>query len=151
MTRHNSRSRRALPSPTALHPLKASPAISGLVERGRFLARIQSALADVLDSSCRERFRVANLRDRRLVLLAPTAAIATRLRLSGPQLLDRARKTSGLPLDTLAVELGALPVVPADPPSSPLSAAAADTLDRAARVITDPALRALLERLASLA
>ena len=55
-----------------------SASFGSLLERARLLMRLERKLRTMLDEALADNFRVANLRQDRLILLAPTASWATR-------------------------------------------------------------------------
>lgn len=112
-----------------------------LLRRAALLAQLQRLLAGSLDPALAARFQVANIRQSRLVLLAPSAAWATRLRMQAPQLLE-ALHGAGFPqVDRVdvRVDVRAAPLVeqPTDRIPKELSPAARQALDRMARLWTD--------------
>ena len=118
----------------------ADPATSfgGLLERADQLLRLERAVRAMLDPDLAPRFRVANLRQNRLILLAPTAAWATRLRMAAPQLLGSLRRSGHAGIETIDVRVGPMPPDPPEPPGArPLSAAARQALDLMARLGTE--------------
>lgn len=68
--------------PGADHPLGA------LCRHAERLAQIEALLAGIAGPDTAARFQVANVRQDRLILVTPTAAWATRLRLSAPQMIE---------------------------------------------------------------
>jgi len=68
-------------------------ALRGLVERARALSRLQTALTERLGQDFSTHCKVADLReDGTLVLVAGSAAWATRFRYLGPDLVNWARE-----------------------------------------------------------
>lgn len=67
--------------------------LGALCRHANELARLDSLLAGCVDSDTASQFQVANLRGDRLVLLTPTAAWATRLRMQAPQMLLLLRRS----------------------------------------------------------
>lgn len=61
--------------------------LSALLRHARSLAGLESLLADYTGPQLAAQFQVAVLREDRLVLLTPTAAWATRLRMQAEQML----------------------------------------------------------------
>lgn len=60
-------------------------ALGAICRHARMLARLQSVLAGCTDPDTAAHFQVANVRQDRLILVTPTAAWATRLRMQAPQ------------------------------------------------------------------
>lgn len=110
-----------------------------LLRRAALLAQLQQLLAGSLDPALAARFQVANIRQSRLVLLAPSAAWATRLRMQAPQLLQTLH-AAGFPqverVD-VRVDVRAAPL-PGRPerelPSKELSPAARQAFERMSRL-----------------
>lgn len=101
----------------------------------RLLLQLQNLLAGSVDPSLANRFQVANLRQDRLILLAPSAAWSTRLRMETPRLLGTLHHAGHA--DIRAIEIRVAPLV--EPPApvraeKPLSAAARQALDSMARL-----------------
>jgi hypothetical protein len=117
--------------------------LGSLLRRADLLAQLQQLLAGSLDPALAARFQVANIRQSRLVLLAPSAAWATRLRMQAPQLL-KALHGAGFPqVERVDVRidvssgLGAAPLAgrPTDKPrSKEMSPAARQAFDRMSRL-----------------
>jgi hypothetical protein len=104
-----------------------------------------------LPSPLREQVRFANLRDGRLVFLAPSSAWASRLRLSQAQILAAAHAL-GVHANVVTVKVAPLPPTQTEPDrTKPLSTAAANHLKAAAASTSDPELRELFLELASVA
>jgi hypothetical protein len=138
--------------PTRPLDTKAGPSLAGLVEHARLLEALDQALRGALPPAFAGQVRLANLRGSRLVFLAGSPAVATRLRLMQDALTTAASRFTGKAIDQLTVKVATMPVVPRDPaPRKPLSKAAAEHLRQAASILDDPELRDLLHRLASLA
>jgi hypothetical protein len=96
--------------------------------------------------------RLANLRGTRLVYLASSPAMATRVRLMQDALIVAASRFTGQAVDQLTVKVAAMQAGNPDPsPRKPLSAATAEHLRQAASILDDPELQDLFRRLASLA
>jgi hypothetical protein len=130
-----------------------APRIAGLVERARELHAIATAVSAALSPTLAAECEVANVRGSRLIVLVRSSTAAARIRLLAPALLDAARRSSGLALESVTVKVAPASTVPtvttAAAPS--LSPAAAAHLKHAADSVADPELRAVLLRLASLA
>lgn len=87
--------------------------LGGLLRRASLLAQLDNALAGSLHPDLANHMRVANVRDGRLILLAPSAAWATRLRMQAAQLLEVLRRLGLADVDRVEVRV----VPPADWPS----------------------------------
>lgn len=130
----------------------AEPAIAGLVDRAQVLDALDATLRAALPAALASQVRLANVRESRLVFLASSSTVAARLRLAQDELLAYASRVTGQALTTLAVKVSPVPAVPPDGlPRKALSHAASAHLAGAATAITDPELKDLLRRLASLA
>jgi hypothetical protein len=138
--------------PTRPLDTKAGPTLAGVVEQARLLEALDQALRGALPAAFASQVRLANIRGARLVFLASSPAVATRLRFMQEALTAAASRFTGMAIDQLTVKVAAAPVVPRDAaPRKPLSSAAAEHLRQAASILDDPALRDLLHRLASMA
>lgn len=109
--------------------------LGGLLQRAQWLLQLQQLLRSVVDPALADRFQVANLRGGRLVLVTPTAAWATRLRMQASGLLATLHDAG---IDKLrAVEVRVAPL--AEQPVQQrrerrLSRAAVTALDQMARL-----------------
>lgn len=138
--------------PTRPLDTKAGPALAGLVGHARLLEALDQALRGALPPTFAPQVRLANVRGARLVFLASSPAVATRLRLMQDALTAAASRFTGTAIDQLTVKVAPVAVDPLDAaPRKPLSNAAAEHLRQAASVLDDPELRDLFHRLASLA
>jgi hypothetical protein len=109
-----------------------------LLERARLLLRLERQLRTMLDEALAEHFRVANLRQDCLILLAPTASWATRLRMAAPQLLECLQRSGYAGIESIDVRVGPMPPGPPAPlASKPLSPAAKEALDLMSRLGTE--------------
>ncbi len=142
---------RPLPAKASAALLHASRPLQALFDQAQRIAHLQ-ALVDVqLEEAAREHCRVASWRDGCLLLLTSNGHWATRLHYQQRRLQRQ--------LQVLPEFAGLLKIqIKVRPPTgqveyvgrkSELSSAAADSLNSAAEGISDPKLRAALERLAS--
>jgi hypothetical protein len=147
---------RAAPPPSrrtgsGLKPVTEFGPIASLARKARELDALDRALRQTLPSPLREQVRFANLKDGRLVFLAPSPALAARLRLLQTQILSTARAV-GTYASSVTVKVAPQPPTEIVPDrSKPLSPAAASHLRAAAASTTDPELRELFLELASIA
>jgi len=126
--------------------------LASLVERARQLDALDSRLRQLLPAATARETRLADVRNGRVVFLASTPAWASRLRLHQAALLAEARAALGDTVERLTVKVAPLPTVPPDPTRpKPLSAAAARHLQASATLLSDPELKALYRKLASIA
>ncbi len=128
-----------------------SPSLHSLIERAALLRRLDSGLRRQLSEPWATWFCVANVRSDVLVLVTGQPAVAARLRAEQSRLLACAAAFWPEPLSQLVVKTMPEFPVPSETPSKPLSPAAAKHLSAAAAATTDPELREVLSRLASLA
>jgi hypothetical protein len=147
---------RAAPPPSrrtgsGLKPVTEFGPIASLARKARELDALDRALRQTLPSPLREQVRFANLQDGRLIFLAPSPALAARLRLLQTQILSTARAI-GTYASSVTVKVAPPPPTDIVPDrSKPLSPAAASHLRAAAASTTDPELRELFLELASVA
>jgi len=133
MARHPQSARTALRPSEVLSDQGSS--LGSLLQRAQSLLRLQRLLAGSVDPSLANRFQVANIQRHRLILLAPTAAWATRLRMQTPQLLESARQAGYAELREVEIRVSPLVEPPAVQRSQrPLSAAAEQALEAMARL-----------------
>jgi len=126
--------------------------LASLVERARQLDALDCRLRQLLPAATARETRLADVRNGRVVFLASTPAWASRLRLHQAALLAEARAALGDTVERLTVKVAPLPTVPPDPTRpKPLSAAAARHLQASATLLSDPELKALYRKLASIA
>jgi len=136
---------------SGLTPITAFGPIASLARKARELDALDRALRQTLPSPLREQVRFANLQDGRLVFLAPSPALAARVRLLQTQILSTARAI-GTYASSVTVKVAPPPPTDIVPDrSKPLSPAAASHLRAAAASTTDPELRELFLELASVA
>lgn len=138
-------------SPRPLLNVAAGDATLGrILRKAQHLKALETQLARLLPPALAGQVRVADLRDGILVLGAPSPAAAAHLRYAGADILK------GLPPDfrsgvrrvTVRVVPPAGPPAPAGAQPAPRRHSAA-ALERAARTVSDPDLRATLERMAA--
>lgn len=101
-----------------------------LLTRARFLARLESLLSDCVSPELAHQFQVAAVRGNRLILISPTAAWATRLRMHSAQMLGLLQTTGHA--DIRQIDVRVAPFTRPAPPSRhrrPLSPAAKQAID----------------------
>lgn len=134
-----------------LTPVTSFGSVAKLAHKAKQLDQLDRQLRATLPVPLRDQIRFADLRDGRLVFLAPSSAWASRVRLYQTQILETAR-TLGATAFAVAVKVAPLPVEPPAPdPLKPLSTEAARHLRAAAASLSDPTLRDLFLDLASVA
>jgi hypothetical protein len=114
---------------------KRGSSLGTVLSHARLLLQLQNLLTGSVDPSLSNQFQVANLRQNRLVLLAPSAAWSTRLRMETPNLLGILHRAGHA--DVHDIEIRVAPLI--EPPArtrdlKPLSAAATQALDSMARL-----------------
>jgi hypothetical protein len=122
--------------------------VASLAAKARELDALDRQLRAALPSPMRDHVRFADLREGRLVFLAPSSAWASRVRLYQTQILEAAR-AMGTRAYSVGVKVAPLPPVEVVPDRHrPLSAGAARHLRSAAASLSDPTLRDLFLYLA---
>lgn len=109
--------------------------LGAILDRTRLLLHLQQRLASSLEPALANHFQVANIRQNRLILLAPSATWATRLRLETADLLESLHEAGFMSLREIEVRVA--PLVKQDAPrrtEKPLSAAARQALELMARL-----------------
>lgn len=141
-------------APPSRLPPEALEALSGtglasVVERARWLGKLDPVLRQSLPATLADQCRLANVDDKNLVFLVSAPVWKAKLRLHADALLGAAA-AAGLKARTLVVKVA--PPEPAIPAgtghSKPLSEAVRDSLRATAQSVSDPGLRAQLLRLA---
>lgn len=142
---------RPLPSKAPIALLRETKPLQALLDQALRLGRLQALVDSQLEPAAREHCRVASWRDGCLLLLTSNGHWATRLHYQQRRLQ---RQLQALPefIGLMRIQVKVRP--PSDQVShakrtAELSSAAADSLNSAAEGISDPRLRAALERLAS--
>lgn len=132
----------------------AAAAESGLgriVERARQLAALDERLRRCLPAALQAHCRMGNVAPGKLVYLVDAPTWVTELRRHAHVLLDAAA-AAGIQAGALTIKISPAPApVAAAKPSPSLSQATRDALRKTAQSVADPALRAQLLRLASVA
>lgn len=106
-----------------------------MLEHAAVLLKMQQLLAGSVDPSLTHRFQVANVRRNRLILLTPSAAWSTRLRMETPRLLE-ALHQAGFP-ELSEIEIRVAPLIEQAAvvrSRKPLSTAAEQALGSMARL-----------------
>ncbi|MEA2080218.1 MAG: DUF721 domain-containing protein [Pseudomonadota bacterium] len=122
-----------------------------LLERARKLQRLEQAVLGLLPEDVAAHCRVMNLKNKILVLAAPSSAWAARLRFAGPELVRQLNGQFALNLHTIQLRI--------QPQTSEkqsvrqhqlnLSMASGTLLAQTAQTVNHPALREALYRLAA--
>lgn len=142
---------RPLPAKAPIALLRDAKPLQAMLDQAMRLGRLQALVDEQLEATAREHCRVASWREGCLLLLTSNGHWATRLHYQQRRLLRQ--------LQALPEFVGLLKIqIKVRPPSTQthhvartaeLSSAAAESLHSAAEGISDPKLRAALERLAS--
>lgn len=136
-------------SPRPLVNVAAGDAHLGrILRKARHLKALEARLAQVLPPELAAHVRVADVRGDVLILGARSNAAASRLRYAGPDILKALAPDCRKP--PRRVQVRVLKAPPTPPPSPPARPEAADgaAIEQAARGLSDPELRATMERLA---
>jgi hypothetical protein len=137
------------PPPLALEAA-SDPGLVRLIERARWLERLDGELRQNLPVAMAANCRLANVDRDKLVFQVSGPVWKSKLRLHGDALLGAAA-AAGVPVRTLVVKVMAPPPSsPGNAASKPLSQAVRESLRSTAQSVDDPGLRAQLLKLASL-
>ncbi|NIP17757.1 MAG: DUF721 domain-containing protein [Xanthomonadales bacterium] len=118
-----------------------------LLARARELDRLDRSLAGLLEPEMAAMVHVANLRDDCLVLVTPSAALATRLRMDAAQLVRSLHAAGIRGIRDIAVRVAPFESAPASQPRKRrLPDAARNALERFAADSGDEEIRAIVER-----
>jgi len=82
-----------------------SSSLGKTLQHVRLLQRVQRILSVSLEPSLRDQFQVANIRQNRLILLAPSSAWATRLRMESANLIHAMREAGFAELCSVEVRV----------------------------------------------
>jgi hypothetical protein len=119
--------------------LTGEPGLGELVRQARKLDALDHALGRLLDPGMSERVRVAALRERCLVLVTPSAALATRLKMDTPALLKSLQASGVTGVSRIEVRTAPLPARSQEERRSKrLPDIARESLERFARDSGDP-------------
>jgi hypothetical protein len=133
MARHPQSDQKAVSASEILSDSRSLP--GDTLGHARLLQKAQHVLAESVDPALATRFQVANIRQNRLILLAPAAAWATRLRMETPRLLETLHKAGFAGLREIDVRVAPLVEEPAKKRSpKALSPAARQALGCMARL-----------------
>lgn len=130
--------------------LKTHSALKGLFRQARAIERMQVLLDSVLEPAAREHCRAASYRDGVLRVLVTDSQWATRVRYQQKRLIRQLQAYAEFATLTKIHCRVQPPLVKKTPPVRKMrrSIVAAETLLETSREISDPNLRAALERLA---
>lgn len=142
---------RPLPAKATAALLREARSLHSLLDEAQRLSRLQQLLDELLEPIAREHCRIAVWKEGKLLLIVSDGHWATRLRYQEKRLLRQLQSQaefSGLQRITIKVRPPAAPAQAAGHQPS-LSPNAARAIQDSAEAISDPKLRAALERLAS--
>jgi hypothetical protein len=129
-------------------PLTAVGGMRALLERARQLEAATARLAEALPAELVSGWQLARLDADAVVIIATSAALATRLRYARAALLQAAQRQLGTKPKTLSVKLAAPARAPRPVEKAELTPAAAAHLRQAVSGIEDERLRRALSKLA---
>ena len=132
--------------------ITTNDSFTALARKANTLDTLDRALRQTLEPPLRDQVRFAELSHHHLVFLAASPVWASRLRLCQTDIL-RTAKSIGMQANSIRIKVTHLPT-PAksqSTPSKPLSAEVGLHLQKTAASTSDPELRALILKLASLA
>jgi len=86
-----------------------TPGLGKILDHARQLDRLDQLLTGLMEPELSQHVRVAALRDGCLVLITPSAAVATRLKMDGESLLTALRNTGTRGIDRLKIRTAPLP------------------------------------------
>lgn len=146
----NSQGRGATGVPPLALEAATDPGLSRLVERARWLDRLDGVLRQNLPAVLAGHCRLANIDRDKLVFQVSNPVWKSKLRLHGETLLGCAAAL-GLEVRTLVVKVAVVdPISPGPVTNTTLSKAVRESLRSTAQSVADPGLRAQLLKLASL-
>ncbi|MFN3581476.1 MAG: DUF721 domain-containing protein [Pseudomonas sp.] len=130
--------------------IRTHSTLKGLYAKAHAVERLQALLDTLLEPAAREHCRIAVLRDGVLRLLVSDSHWATRMRYQQKRLIRQLQAFNEFATLTKIHCKVQPPLVKKAPPVHKMrkSRVAADSLEDTAKQVTDPALRAALERLA---
>jgi len=126
--------------------------VADLITQASINQKLSKSLNNLLDPSLRDHVSLATVRGQTLVLIAHSAAWASRARYFSPLLLQKLRNNSHIFGDIKKIEVQVQPAVQGEtaplPPSRHVSDSAAKCLSTTAESIDNVELKAALKRLA---
>ena len=112
--------------------------LGNLLKTAAVLKRVQSRLTRLIEPDLATHFQVAAVRKNRLILVTPTAALATRLRMQAPQLIRSLQKSNLAFIEHIDIRVAPLVEQKEQPRKKrPLSPAARQALDYMAELNDD--------------
>ncbi len=112
--------------------------LGNLLDRASYLMQLEALLTGLLDSDLAAQFQVAAARKNRLILISPSAAWATRLRMQAPRLISSLHAAGVRQIEYIDIRVAPLvKLSPAKRSKRPLSAAAKQALGHMAHLRDD--------------
>jgi len=109
--------------------------LGALLKRASLLMQLEHLLAGFLDPALAAHFQVANFQEKRLLLIAPSAAWATSLRLQAPRLVADLQRAGFTDIERIDVRVAPLVDLPVESRTRrPLSPAAKQAFELMARL-----------------
>ncbi len=126
-------------------------ATAAILKRGRELARLDHTVRRLLPNDLATHCQVVNFRDGTLVITTSSAARATQLRFTVPELQSRLQHQLPMKLETIKIRVRPENVQPArvTRPAQTLSATSANLLAQTAKTLDHPGLKEALYRIAT--
>lgn len=112
--------------------------LESLIQHAGFLMQLETQIRGLLDPDIAAQFQVAAARKNRLILISPTAAWATRIRMHAPQLINSLHAAGVTSVEHIDIRVA--PLVHQEKQSRsrrPLSAAAKQAFDHMANLKSD--------------
>ena len=82
--------------------------LSNLLERASYLMQLETLLTGLLDPDMATQFQVAAARKNRLILISPSAACATRLRMQAPRLISSLQAAGARQIEYIDIRVAPL-------------------------------------------
>jgi len=114
---------------------KPESRLGNLLQRAAYLIKLESLLSSLADPDLVPHFQVAAARKNRLILISPTAAWATRLRMQAPQIISSLHTAGVTEIEHIDIRVAPLVLQATESRSKrPLSAAAKQALENMAHL-----------------
>jgi hypothetical protein len=112
--------------------------LSNLLKRASYLMQLEKLLTGLLDSGLATNFQVAAARKNRLILVSPSASLATSIRMQAPRLISALQAAGARQIEHIDIRVAPLARQTVGPRSKkPLSRAAKQALDHMAHLRDD--------------
>lgn len=110
-----------------------------LLQRANQLLQVERLLADMLEPGLASRFQVAAIRENRLILVSPSAAWATQLKMQAPQLIRSLQRSGHSEIEHIDIRVAPLTnQLDESRKKRDLSPAARQALDIMTKMDSDP-------------